>query len=234
MLIGPTMTINNGALAIIYERKAAMPGPLLHLGATVMCSHLGQATPTSPNPRVLVSGQPVVPLTSMYSRGGLHVAATDRGERALRDRAVRDVGAASNMPRRAAPVDRQPSDLRPDRHTVDRDGDPASSGRDVIMTNIDFPFHFDSRGRTAATDDADHIRDLIYQVLFTAPGERVMRPGFGSGLLQFVFAPNSVVLAATTQFLVQGALQQWLGDLIVVEALTWKPKKPRCGSRCST
>ena len=47
-----------------------MPGPLLHLGATVTCSHLGQATPTSPNPRVLVSGQPVVPLTSMYAVAG--------------------------------------------------------------------------------------------------------------------------------------------------------------------
>ena len=47
-----------------------MPGFLLHLGATVMCSHAGQATPTSPNPRVPVSGQPVVPLTSMYSVAG--------------------------------------------------------------------------------------------------------------------------------------------------------------------
>lgn len=37
-----------------------MPGPLLHLGATVLCSHGGQATPTAPNPRVLVSGQPIV------------------------------------------------------------------------------------------------------------------------------------------------------------------------------
>lgn len=88
------------------------------------------------------------------------------------------------------------------------------------MANVDFPFHFDSRGRTALTDDADHIRDLIYQVLFTSPGERVMRPTFGSGLLQLVFAPSSDVLAATTQMLVQGALQQWLGDLIVVEAVS--------------
>jgi phage baseplate assembly protein W len=87
------------------------------------------------------------------------------------------------------------------------------------MANVDFPFHFDSRGRTAQTDDADHLRDLIYQVLFTSPGERVMRPDFGSGLLQLVFAPNSDVLAATTQMLVQGALQQWLGDLIQVDTV---------------
>ena len=88
------------------------------------------------------------------------------------------------------------------------------------MANVAFPYRFDSRGRTAQSDDADHIRELIYQVLFTSPGERVMRPTFGSSLLQLVFAPNSDVLAATTQMLVQGALQQWLGDLIVVEAVT--------------
>ena len=85
--------------------------------------------------------------------------------------------------------------------------------------NIDFPFHFDTRGRTAVTGDDDHIRDMIEQVLFTSPGERVNRPTFGSGLMQLVFAPNSDELAAATQFLVQGALQQWLGDLIQVDEL---------------
>ena len=69
-------------------------------------------------------------------------------------------------------------------------------------------------------DDYDqHIRDLIEQVLFTAPGERVNRPTFGSGLMQLVFEPNSNALASATQQLVQGALQQWLGDLIQVESV---------------
>ena len=85
--------------------------------------------------------------------------------------------------------------------------------------NIDFPYHFDSRGRTAEVDYDAHIRDLIEQVLFTAPGERVNRPDFGSGLLRLVFAPNSDQLAATTQYLVQGSLQQYLGDLIQVDAV---------------
>jgi hypothetical protein len=84
---------------------------------------------------------------------------------------------------------------------------------------IDYPFHFDDRGGTAQTTGDEHIRDLIEQVLFTAPGERVNRPTFGSGLMQLVFAPNSDELATATQFLVQGALQQWLGDLIQVEAV---------------
>jgi phage baseplate assembly protein W len=87
------------------------------------------------------------------------------------------------------------------------------------MTQIDHPLGFDGRGRTAETTLDDHVRDLIEQVLFTNPGERVNRPDFGSGVLQLVFAPNSAELAATSQFLVQGALHQWLGDLVEVEAV---------------
>jgi len=83
--------------------------------------------------------------------------------------------------------------------------------------DVDFPFNFDGRGRTAETSGDAHIRDLIEQVLFTAPGERVNRPTFGCGLAQLVFTPNSDELAAATQYLVHGALQQWLGDLIQVE-----------------
>jgi len=85
--------------------------------------------------------------------------------------------------------------------------------------NVDFPLQFDTRGRTATTADDSHIRDLIEQILFTSPGERVNRPTFGSGLLQLVFAPNSDALAAAMQMTVQGSLQQWLGDLIVVESV---------------
>lgn len=85
--------------------------------------------------------------------------------------------------------------------------------------HVAFPYRFDHTGRTAAVDDEAHLRDLIAQVLFTAPGERVMRPDFGSGLLALTFEPNSAELAATTQFLVQGALHQWLGHLIAVEAV---------------
>jgi len=85
--------------------------------------------------------------------------------------------------------------------------------------NIDFPLHFDGRGRTAVTADDDHLRDMIEQLLFTSPGERVNRPDFGSGLLQLVFAPNSPELAAALQFTVQAALQRWLGDVIDLQGL---------------
>jgi Bacteriophage baseplate protein W len=83
--------------------------------------------------------------------------------------------------------------------------------------NVDFPYRVDDRGRTAEADRDAHIRDMIEQVLFTAPGERVNRPDFGTGLMQLVFAPNSDEVAATLQLLVRSALQQWLGDQIRVD-----------------
>lgn len=88
-----------------------------------------------------------------------------------------------------------------------------------MMTNVRYAYQIDGRGRTAEADEALWIRGLIEQVLFTSPGERVMRPDFGSGVMQLVFAPNSPELAATTQFLVQAALQQYLGNLISLEGV---------------
>lgn len=87
------------------------------------------------------------------------------------------------------------------------------------MIHIDYPFHFDDRGRTAFTDDDDHIRDMIEQFLFTGAGERVNRPDFGGGLPQLVFEPNSDALASTVQRTAQAGLQRYLGDLITVQVL---------------
>lgn len=85
--------------------------------------------------------------------------------------------------------------------------------------NVDYPFHFDRRGRTATKEDDDHIRDMIEQLLFTSPGERVNRPDFGSDLLRKVFEPASSELASALQFSVQASLQRWLSDLIEVQKL---------------
>ena len=85
--------------------------------------------------------------------------------------------------------------------------------------NVDFPFHVDGRRRTASTTIDDHVRDLIEQLVFTSPGERVNRPTFGAGLQQLVFAPNSPEVASALQFLVEGALQQHLGHLITASAV---------------
>ncbi len=86
-----------------------------------------------------------------------------------------------------------------------------------MSEHLDFPFAFDVRGRAATTGTDDHVRDMIHQVLFTNPGERVNRPDFGCGLLQLVFMPNSDILATATQFTVLAALQRWLADVVDVE-----------------
>jgi Bacteriophage baseplate protein W len=88
------------------------------------------------------------------------------------------------------------------------------------MMQIAYPFHFDNGGRTASSlSPDDHIRDMIEQILFTSPGERVNRPDFGCGVLRLIFRPNSDVQAAAAQFLIQGALQQQMGDSIEVEGV---------------
>jgi phage baseplate assembly protein W len=84
---------------------------------------------------------------------------------------------------------------------------------------LDFPWALDGRGRTAAVDYDGHVRDLIEQVLFTSPGERVMRPDFGSGLLAMVFEPGGPEVAAAAQYLVQGALERELADVIFLESV---------------
>ena len=88
-----------------------------------------------------------------------------------------------------------------------------------MTIQIDYPFSIAGSGRTALATEDDHIRDLVEQVLFTMPGERVNRPTFGSDLSKMVFAPNSSAAAAAVQLAVQGALLQWLGDRIIVDAV---------------
>ena len=85
--------------------------------------------------------------------------------------------------------------------------------------NVNFPYQFDGRGRTQEATLPDYIQKVVEQVLFTSPGERVNMPDFGSGLLQLPFAPNSVEMAAATQFTVQAALQKWLGSYVKVQSV---------------
>ncbi|WP_344137913.1 GPW/gp25 family protein [Saccharopolyspora halophila] len=87
------------------------------------------------------------------------------------------------------------------------------------MSEIAFPYRIDQRGRTAQAGHDEHVRDLIEQLLFTNPGERVMRPDFGCGLLDAVFAPNRPELATTLELSVHASIERWLGDLVGVESL---------------
>lgn len=86
-----------------------------------------------------------------------------------------------------------------------------------MSLNLSSPLFVGGSGRTATVDDPTHIEAMLERLLFTGPGERVMRPNFGTGLGQIVFAGASTELAIATRFLVEGAIQQWLGDLISVE-----------------
>ena len=88
-----------------------------------------------------------------------------------------------------------------------------------VPMNLRYPYQFDNSGRTAQVDASTHIRDMIEQILLTSPGERVNRPTFGTGTAQLVFEPNSDVLAAAQQHLIQASLQQWLSDVIRVQSV---------------
>jgi phage baseplate assembly protein W len=85
-----------------------------------------------------------------------------------------------------------------------------------VTAYVDFPFQFDAKGRTRTSNRDEYIRDLIRQVLFTNPGERVNRPEFGCGLMRLVFSPNSDALQAATEFQVRTALQRWLAEVVTV------------------
>ncbi|WP_069170285.1 GPW/gp25 family protein [Streptomyces griseus] len=89
----------------------------------------------------------------------------------------------------------------------------------TVRSDLAFPFRSDRRGRTAHARYDAHVRDLVEQLLFTSPGERLMRPDFGCGLLDLVFTPNSPELASAMELSVQASLQRWLGELIDVESL---------------
>jgi uncharacterized protein len=84
---------------------------------------------------------------------------------------------------------------------------------------IDHPFHFTKRGRTATTTDDDHVQDMLEQLLLTAPGERVNRPDFGCGLGRKVFEPNSPELASALQFQIQAAIQAELATALDVAGI---------------
>lgn len=89
-----------------------------------------------------------------------------------------------------------------------------------MSNHIAYPYHIDGQGRAATTTEARHIHQMIEQLLFTSPGERVNRPEFGTGVMQLVFSPNSPELGAATEFMIQSAIQQHLGDIVKPEAVT--------------
>lgn len=86
-------------------------------------------------------------------------------------------------------------------------------------TGVSFPFHIDDLGQVSAISGDDNIRAKVLQVLLTSPGERVNLPEFGCGLRDLVFDPNNEILAATTEFTVNKALQHWLAEDVIVQGV---------------
>ncbi len=89
---------------------------------------------------------------------------------------------------------------------------------ETAIHSIKYPFAIDKGIGTMAEEAnyAKHVEQMIKQVLFTNPGERVNRPDFGCGIRRMVFAPNSDVTANLSQVMINQALDRWLGTLIEV------------------
>jgi uncharacterized protein len=88
--------------------------------------------------------------------------------------------------------------------------------------NIAYPLQINAAGRTSITNKENYVEQLIEQVLFTMPGERVNRPDFGSDIMQMVFAAGNNELLTACEFLIKGALQKYLSNLIQVEEVQVK------------
>jgi phage baseplate assembly protein W len=88
-----------------------------------------------------------------------------------------------------------------------------------ILHALKYPFAIDAGGGRAAEEShyEAYIRQLIRQVLMTAPGERINRPDFGAGVRRMVFAPNNPAIASLTQTLIYQALSRWLSTVIKIE-----------------
>lgn len=81
--------------------------------------------------------------------------------------------------------------------------------KDFLGKGWNFPVEADSTGRIALAVYEESIRQSIWIILGTTPGERVMRPDFGCGLYELVFSPNSAETASRAAGVVREALLRW-------------------------
>lgn len=83
----------------------------------------------------------------------------------------------------------------------------------------DLAFPLRKNGSARPADADEHLRDMMLQVLFTLPGERVELPEFGAGMQRLVFTPLSAEAAHVAQFTAQAQLQRWLGHRLQLEGV---------------
>lgn len=107
-------------------------------------------------------------------------------------------------------------------HQTQRTGQSLSQPVPQKESELAFPYSITENGRTATTDYTDHVRQMIRQLLFTSPGERVNRPTYGCDLRRLVFNPRRGELVLAIEAMVQSTLQRWLGDIIKVQSLEVK------------
>ena len=208
------------------REASACPDPCCISAPPSSARTAARRTPTAPFPRVTVSGQPVVTLASPYVIAGCAVRAARR-QRTVRDGPVRHLGDPGAGRRRAGAAAGQHGRLRADRDAHAEPRRPAARGGELThAARLSLTTSTGASGRPRRAID-DHVRDLIEQLLFTQPGERVNRPEFGSGVMQLVFAAASPEVAATAEFLIRGALQQWLADRLSVADVKVRGRRVR-------
>jgi uncharacterized protein len=95
----------------------------------------------------------------------------------------------------------------------------------LVQRYLSFPFRLAPDGRVANSKIDSHVKELIIQLLFTNPGERVNLPEFGCGLMNIVFEGNTEGLASQVKFMITQALNRWLGDIITVEDIVTESKE---------
>lgn len=84
---------------------------------------------------------------------------------------------------------------------------------------LNFPLQVGPHGHTLQTDATHYAEQLIEQLLFTNPGERLNQPQLGCGLIEMLFDAGTEELRAATQFQILASLQQWLSAVVKVVAV---------------
>jgi len=87
------------------------------------------------------------------------------------------------------------------------------------MTTMGFPFTFANTGRTRTPDPDTWLTELVEMLLYTIPGERVMRPDLGTPVTELLFEGMNDALDAALQAAIHGALTQHLAGIVDVRAV---------------
>ncbi len=152
----------------------------------------------------------------------MRIATPTGRKRSLRDSPIRHRVRAGSVLGATLGFDGQSVLGRADRNTLDTRLVTNSSYRHMKRHPtyaMDYPYRFASDGMTARTSRADHMRDLIEQLLFTRQGERLGRPTLGCGLPDLLFGPLNEDIATAARMTIQVALQEFLARQIESQAL---------------